>query len=91
MSYGWLHIAMLWVSERSRGRGIGAHLMHIAEREALDCGCHGAWLDTSSELARGFYARLGYEVVGRLANAGPDQPAGHARHFMSKRLSRPRP
>ena len=89
ISYGWLHVGMLWVSEEHRGSGVGERLMRIAEREAVDRGCHGAWLDTSSARARAFYVRLGYDVFGMLENAGSEQPAGHRRHFMSKRLSPP--
>lgn len=90
ISYGWLHVGMLWVAEERRNRGLGRELMALAEREALARGCHGAWLDTSSRRARAFYARLGYETFGRLGNTGADRPAGHERHFMAKRLAAPR-
>jgi hypothetical protein len=37
-----------------------------AEQEAKARGCRGAWLDTYSFQARGFYERLGYAVFGAL-------------------------
>ena len=46
--------------------------MQLAEREAVQRGCHGAWLDTFEFQARGFYERLGYTCFGEL----PNYPAG---------------
>ena len=56
-----------------------------AEAEAIRRGCLGAWLDTFSFQARGFYERLGYAVFGALA----DYPPGHDRFFMQKPLVPP--
>jgi predicted N-acetyltransferase YhbS len=86
-SYGWLLVKVLWVAEGLRGRGLGARLMATAEREAAARGCHGAWLDTSSARAREFYMRLGYGEFGRLENRPDEQPQGHRRFFLSKRLA----
>lgn len=41
-----------------------------AEQEAIARGCRGAWLDTYSFQARGFYERLGYAVFGILDHDG---------------------
>jgi GNAT superfamily N-acetyltransferase len=87
-SYGWLLIKMLWVTEAARGCGLGTRMMEIAEDAALSRGCHGAWLDTSSDRARGFYERLGYEPFGILENMDDEPPEGHRRFFMHKRLTR---
>ena len=87
-SYGWLLVKMLWVTEAARGCGLGARMMEKAEDEALSRGCHGAWLDTSSDRARGFYERLGYEPFGALENKDGEPPEGHRRFFMRKRLTR---
>ncbi len=86
ISYGWLLVKMLWVSEKFRGRGLGRVLMQMAEQEGLRRCCHAAWLDTSSTRARDFYLRLGYQVFGKLENAPGEQPERHGRWFMSKRL-----
>ncbi|MGH8239384.1 MAG: GNAT family N-acetyltransferase [Steroidobacteraceae bacterium] len=86
-AYGWLLVKMLWVAEAKRGHGLGRHLMQIAETEARRRGCHGAWLDTSSDRARQFYAVLGYEQFGLLENSAEQQPAGHRRWFLRKSLA----
>jgi hypothetical protein len=53
-----------------------------AEQEAITRGCRGAWLDTFSFQARGFYERLGYAVFGTL----DDYPPGQNRIFLHKVL-----
>jgi GNAT superfamily N-acetyltransferase len=80
--FQWLFTQLLLVPESLRGRGLGADLMRRAEAEAVDRGCHGAWLDTFEFQARGFYERIGYECFGQL----PDYPPGFARFFMKKSL-----
>jgi GNAT superfamily N-acetyltransferase len=85
-SYGWLLIKMLWVMEALRDQGLGAQILERAEKIALQRGCHGAWLDTSSERVYRFYARLGYQTFGTLENREGDHPEGHRRFFLSKRL-----
>jgi GNAT superfamily N-acetyltransferase len=86
-SYGWLLVKMLWVDARMRGKGLGQDLMRAAERQAVERGCHSAWLDTSSALAARFYERLGYRTFGMLEN-GPEMPPElHRRWFMRKRLA----
>jgi predicted N-acetyltransferase YhbS len=85
-SYGWLLVKMLWVAEELRSQGFGARLMAEAETIALSRGCHGAWLDTSSVIAEQFYIRLGYAAFGVLANGPGEQPEGHRRAFLAKRL-----
>ncbi len=79
--YDWLSVELLFVPESSRGRGTGAALLQRAEDEARARGCIGAWLDTFSFQARGFYERQGYQLVGSV----PDHPVAGARHFMMKR------
>lgn len=80
--FGWLFVQYLAVPEALRGRGVGTQVMRLAEREAMQRGCHGAWLDTFEFQARGFYERLGYTCFGELA----DYPKGQARYFMKKTL-----
>jgi ribosomal protein S18 acetylase RimI-like enzyme len=79
---GWLHVSVVWVEERSRGRRLGTQLVNAMEAEAIRRGCHGAYLDTFSYQARPFYEKLGYEVFGTLEN----YPPGHQRFYMRKRL-----
>lgn len=80
--YEWLFTQLLVVPASLRGRGVGTEIMQLAEREAVDRGCHGAWLDTFEFQARGFYERMGYECFGEL----PNYPRGFSRFFMKKRL-----
>jgi GNAT superfamily N-acetyltransferase len=81
-AWGWLHMDTLYVPDALRRSGLGSRLMRTAEEEAVRRGCVGAWLDTFSFQARGFYERLGYRVIGTIEN----QPPGHARHFLQKTL-----
>lgn len=82
--YKWLFIELLIIPERFRYRGIGTAVMDIAHDEALRRGCNGAWIDTFSFQARGFYEKLGYSIFGVIHN----YPPGHCRYFMQKLLVR---
>ena len=81
LSWQWMFVEALWVSEAWRGRGVGRALLIRAESHAASSGCHSVWLDTFQ--ARGFYAAQGYEQFGSL----PNYPAGQTRYFLSKRLA----
>jgi GNAT superfamily N-acetyltransferase len=81
--YAHLHVDLLFVPEALRRTGIGRRLMIDAEEEAIRRGCRGAWLDTFSFQARGFYERLGYAVFGTIEN----YPPGHSRFFLKKTLT----
>ena len=83
-AWGWLHMDTLYVPDALRRSGLGSRLVRMAEDEAIRRGCRGAWLDTFSFQARGFYESLGYRVFGTI----DDQPPGHARHFLQKALDR---
>ncbi|WP_065847746.1 GNAT family N-acetyltransferase [Sphingobium sp. Ndbn-10] len=82
---GWLFIEFFWLPEEMRGQGFGSELIRRAEETAIGRGCIGAWLDTFSFQAPGFYERHGYESFGVIE----DYPAGSRRHFMQKRFDRP--
>ncbi|MGY2397729.1 GNAT family N-acetyltransferase [Pseudomonas sp. SDO5271_S396] len=82
VSYRWLLIDLVSVSESMRGQGLGERLMHMAEDVAKKKHCIGIWLETFSFQAPGFYQKLGYSEFGRLA----DYPPGHTRFYYQKRL-----
>jgi GNAT superfamily N-acetyltransferase len=82
LSYGWLHIDLLFVPEKLRGEGVGTGLVRQAETVALEGGHIGVWVDTHEFQALGFYQKLGYEVFGVL----PDHPRGQRHFFLYKRL-----
>jgi len=81
-SFSFLHIDLLYIPEEMRGVGLGRSLMSEAEAEALQRGCKGAWLDTFSFQAKGFYEQLGYAAFGCIE----DYPPGHQRFFLKKTL-----
>ena len=79
----WLCIEYLWVSETSRGSGLGSELMYEAENQARERGCSHMLVDTFSFQALPFYQKLGYQLQMSL----PDFPhAGMQRHYLSKVL-----
>jgi GNAT superfamily N-acetyltransferase len=81
LAYDWLVIELLFIPEAMRRDGLGSKLVRQAEEEARARGCIGAWVDTFSFQARGFYEKLGYSLVGTI----PDHPRGGARYFLTKR------
>jgi GNAT superfamily N-acetyltransferase len=81
-NFAHLHVDLLFVPEALRGTGRGRQMLLQAEQEAIARGCRGAWLDTYSFQARGFYERLGYAVFGILN----DYPPGQNRIFLHKVL-----
>jgi GNAT superfamily N-acetyltransferase len=83
--WGWLFVELLFVPDGLRGLGVGSELMRRAEEAAARRGCRGAWLDTFSFQARGFYERLGYAVFGAIEG----YPTGHSRFFLTKTLASP--
>jgi GNAT superfamily N-acetyltransferase len=81
-SFSYLYVNLLYLPDTLRGAGLGSQMMALAEEEAARRGCHGAWLDTFSFQARGFYERLGYTLFGAIE----DYPPGHSRYFLKKAL-----
>lgn len=81
--WDWIYIDELWVASASRGTGMGAQLMALAEEYAVDRGVAGIWLWTQSWQAVGFYSRLGFEEFTRF----DDFPRGHTRVGFRKRLA----
>lgn len=81
--WGEMHIDMLAVAPRLRGRGMGRRLVSMAEHEARQRGCTHMWLDTYAFQARVFYEKVGFEVFGQLDGPAPFFP----RYFMRRLLS----
>ncbi|MCJ9672669.1 MULTISPECIES: GNAT family N-acetyltransferase [unclassified Neorhizobium] len=81
-AWGWLFTQWLFIPDALRGEGMAGKLLSQAEEEARARGCHGAWIDTFSPLARKAYMRQGYEVFGEL----PEFPKGRTRTFLRKAL-----
>jgi ribosomal protein S18 acetylase RimI-like enzyme len=59
IAWGILYIQSLAVHSDFRGHGYGTQLLAVAEQEAMDKGCHFAYLDTMSFEAPVFYPKQG--------------------------------
>ena len=77
---GWLHISIVWVAEPARGQGKARAMVSAAEDYAREKGCRGSYLETFSFQARPLYEKLGYSLIGEIA----DFPPGHRFFFMKK-------
>ncbi|MGP4690413.1 GNAT family N-acetyltransferase [Agrobacterium cavarae] len=66
------HTALLFIPEDLRGQGLGPKLLQMAEDEARKRGCTGAYIDTMSADALTLYQRCGYEILGQIAEFGPN-------------------
>ena len=80
ISWGWLHVDILWVAEAYRQYGIGTSLMDRAEAEAAAMDVQQAYLETTDFQALEFYKKRGYQVFAQLEN----QPPGHICFYMKK-------
>jgi GNAT superfamily N-acetyltransferase len=81
-AWGWLFTQWLFIPDALRGEGMASKLLSQAEEGARARGCHGAWIDTFSPVARKAYMRQGYEIFGEL----PEFPKGRTRTFLRKAL-----
>ncbi len=80
--WGILYIAVLFIDERYRGKGLGSALLNKVESDARAVGATLAHLDTFDFQAKDFYLKHGYEIFGVLE----DCPKGHKRYYMKKDL-----
>ncbi|MGO4788747.1 MULTISPECIES: GNAT family N-acetyltransferase [Paenibacillus] len=79
--WNWLEIHYLFVDEPYRKSGYGAKLLNEAEKIAIGKQCEFAKLDTLSFQALDFYIKQGYEVYGKIENAGR-----HTHYYLKKEL-----
>ena len=73
---------LLWLSEKTRGLGIGSKLIQAFEKFATNKGFNYVRTETISFQARPFYEKLGYTVYGEL----PNYPKGHTTYCLYKEL-----
>ena len=67
---GWFFVKSLALAPEARKRGVGGMLLATAEDHARENGLSGVYLDTHEFQAPDFYAKMGYDEVGRLPAAG---------------------
>ncbi|SMF74345.1 Acetyltransferase (GNAT) family protein [Xaviernesmea oryzae] len=79
---GWLYVAMLYIPDALRGRGLAARMLDMAEAEARARGCIGAYIDTMNPQALRLYLKQGYREIGRLR----DLAGGHSVTWLEKRF-----
>lgn len=79
--WSWLEIHYLFVDERFRKSGYGAKLLSEVENMAREKQCEFVKLDTLSFQALDFYIKQGYEIYGKIENAGR-----HTHYYMKKDL-----
>lgn len=65
-------VEQVWVQEGHRRSGLGQTLMQHFEQEALRRGVRRIYLSTFSFQARGFYEKLGYQVVWEVPGFTPE-------------------
>jgi len=82
ISWGWLHVDVLWVAEPYRKDGVGTSLMDRAEDEAIAMDVYQSYLETADFQALGFYEKRGYQIFAQLE----DQPPGHICYYIKKIL-----
>ncbi len=75
-------LELLWLSEETRGLGIGRKLVESFEKFAFDKGFNYVRTETVSFQALPFYEKLGYKVYGEL----PNYPKGHTTYCLFKEL-----
>ncbi len=81
LSPHWLYVDTLWVAENCRGQKWGQRLMVALEQSALQQNIKQAFLGTADFQARGFYEKLGYDVVATYQQFGD-----HSNFIMTKQL-----
>ncbi|WP_108946469.1 GNAT family N-acetyltransferase [Shewanella halifaxensis] len=75
-------LELLWLSDETRGQGVGSKLMDAAENFAKEKGFGYMRTETLSFQAKPFYEKRGYKVFGEL----PDYPKGHVTYCLVKEL-----
>lgn len=75
-------IELLWLSQESRGLGLGSQLIKHTENFAKEKGFGYMRTETLSFQAKPFYEKLGYKLFGEL----PDYPKGHTTYCLVKEL-----
>lgn len=80
--WNYLDIELLWLDEKSRGKGLGSKLLKEAENFAKDKGFEFSKVYTASFQAEDFYKKNGYNTLAKLK----DHPKGHDHTLLVKKI-----
>ncbi|MCW8418685.1 GNAT family N-acetyltransferase [Fluoribacter dumoffii] len=72
----------VWIHERYRGKGLGRRLFEKLDVFAKENHCNMIQLDTAEFQAKGFYEKMGYQVVATL----PENFMGYTSYILRKKL-----
>ncbi|TOO93763.1 GNAT family N-acetyltransferase, partial [Vibrio parahaemolyticus] len=75
-------LELLWLSEESRGKGLGSKLIKQLVEFATEKGLSQIRTETLDFQAKPFYEKQGFRVYGELE----DTPKGHKTYFLVKAL-----
>ncbi|WP_237740856.1 GNAT family N-acetyltransferase [Legionella anisa] len=72
----------VWIHEKQRRKGLGRELFVKLDAFAKENNCKMIQLDTAEFQAKGFYEKLGYQVIATL----PDNFMGYTSYILRKYL-----
>ncbi|KTD73277.1 GNAT family N-acetyltransferase [Legionella tucsonensis] len=72
----------VWTHEKYRGKGLGRELFVTLDAFAKENHCKMIQLDTAEFQAKGFYEKMGYQVIATL----PDNFMGYTSYILRKYL-----
>lgn len=72
----------VWIHENYRSKGLGRELFAKLDIFARENNCNMIQLDTAEFQAKGFYEKLGYQVIATL----PDNFMGYTSYILRKHL-----
>ncbi|MCE0723789.1 MULTISPECIES: GNAT family N-acetyltransferase [Legionella] len=76
----------VWIHEKQRRKGLGRELFMTLDDFAKGNNCKMIQLDTAEFQAKGFYEKLGYQVIATL----PDNFMGYTSYILRKYLTQAR-
>ena len=77
--WNWLEIHYLFIEPEHRKSGYGRALLRVVEKMAIEKECDFIKLDTLSFQALDFYLKEGFQIYGKIENAGR-----HTHYYLKK-------
>jgi ribosomal protein S18 acetylase RimI-like enzyme len=79
----WVHVELLYVDEKCRGKYIGTLLIKKVEEYVTENKLVGIHLNTWDWQAKGFYEKIGFTVFGELKG----HPLGGTKYYLKKQIN----